>query len=219
MIKSKFRIFFGFLLVLIFSPAFYAQNSNLQNAQNSQNSAALQNSQNSQISQNTRNVQENGKSFARGFGGVELGMTVDEAKKALRANSDFGYHGERDVSLLPGENRILIETDAVSGHGFSFLERCWFQFYQDRLYIITINVNREKMDHFSIFDSLCKKYGNPDSVSPEKSVWENEDYSMSLERPLTLKYIDKNTFESLQNKSLVSPSGTEMTREMFLDEL
>ncbi len=214
MCKTKRRIFFALLSVLIFSQAFYAQNTrNVQNALSSQDS---QNPQNSQVAQN---VQESGKSFAKGFGGVELGMTVDEAKNALRSNSDFGYHGERDVSLLPGENRILIETDAVSGHGFSFLERCWFQFYQDRLYIITINVNREKMDHFSIFDSLCKKYGNPDSLSPEKSVWENENYSMSLERPLTLKYVDKKTFESLQDKSLVSPSGTEMTREMFLDEL
>lgn len=159
------------------------------------------------------------KSIAHGFGGVELGMTVEQAKKALRGNTEFGYHGERDVSLLPGENRILIETDALSGHEYSFLERCWFQFYNDKLYIITINVNRERMDHFSIFDALCKKYGNPDSVSPEKSVWEDDDYSMSLERPLALKYVDKKTFESLQQKSLVNPSGTEITRDMFLEGL
>ncbi len=159
------------------------------------------------------------KSVAKGYGGVNLGMTLEEAKKALRGNTEFGYNGERDVSLLPGENRILIETDAVAGHRYSFLERCWFQFYEDRLYIITINVNRERMDHFSIFDSLCKKYGNPDSVSPEKSVWKDGDYVMSLERPLTLKYLDQKTFDSLAKKSLVGPSGTEITREMFLDEL
>ena len=146
-------------------------------------------------------------------------MSVEQVKKALKDNSDFGYHGDRDVSLLPGENRVLIETDATAFAGFSFLERCWFQFYNDRLYIITINVNREKMDHFSIFDSLCKKYGAPDSVSPEKSVWNGENVTMSLERPLTLKYVDRKTFESLQKKSLVGPDGTEITREMFLEGL
>ena len=156
---------------------------------------------------------------SNGFGGVELGMSVEEVKKALKANTDFGYHGERDVSLLPGENRILIETDASTYAGFSFLERCWFQFYEDKLYIITINVNREKMDHFSIFDSLCKKYGMPDSVSPEKSVWKTDSVVMSLERPLTLKYVDQATFDKLQNKSMVGPNGTEMTREMFLKGL
>ena len=159
------------------------------------------------------------KKVADGYGGVALGMSVEQVKKALKDNSDFGYHGDRDVSLLPGENRVLIETDATAFAGFSFLERCWFQFYNDRLYIITINVNREKMDHFSIFDSLCKKYGAPDSVSPEKSVWNGENVTMSLERPVTLKYVDRKTFESLQKKSLVGPDGTEITREMFLEGL
>ena len=148
-----------------------------------------------------------------------LGMSVEQVKKALKDTSDCGYHGDRDVSLLPGENRVLIETDATAFAGFSFLERCWFQFYNDRLYIITINVNREKMDHFSIFDSLCKKYGAPDSVSPEKSVWNGENVTMSLERPLTLKYVDRKTFESLQKKSLVGPDGTEITREMVMEGL
>ena len=146
-------------------------------------------------------------------------MTFEQVKKALRDNLDFGYRGERDVSLLPGENRILIETDTSTFAGFSYLDRCWFQFYNEKLYIITININREKMDHFSIFDSLCKKYGTPQSVSPEKSVWQSETVTMSLERPLTLKYVDQKVFDELQNKSKVSPSGTEQTREMFLKGL
>ena len=157
--------------------------------------------------------------LSRGYGGVELGMTVEQTKAKLKENSDFGYTGDRDVSLLPGENRTLIETDAVSGHSFGFLERCWFQFHNDSLYIITININRELMDHYSVFTALCKKYGDPVSLSPEKSVWKDENYSMSLERPLTLKYVNQKVFEDLQNKSLVSPSGREITRDMFLDGL
>lgn len=157
--------------------------------------------------------------LSRGYGGVELGMTVEQTKAKLKENSDFGYTGDRDVSLLPGENRTLIETDAVSGHSFGFLERCWFQFHNDSLYIITININQELMDHYSVFTALCKKYGDPVSLSPEKSVWKDENYSMSLERPLTLKYVNQKVFEDLQNKSLVSPSGREITRDMFLDGL
>ncbi|MCI7437434.1 MAG: hypothetical protein MSH22_12730 [Spirochaetia bacterium] len=159
------------------------------------------------------------ESVPNGYGGVELGMTFEQVKKALRDNLDFGYRGERDVSLLPGENRILIETDTSTFAGFSYLDRCWFQFYNEKLYIITININREKMDHFSIFDSLCKKYGTPQSVSPEKSVWQSKTVTMSLERPLTLKYVDQKVFDELQNKSKVSPSGTEQTCEMFLKGL
>ena len=164
-------------------------------------------------------VRISAEGLSRGYGGVELGMSIEDTKKKLKANSDFGYTGDRDVSLLPGENRTLIETDAVAGHAFGFLERCWFQFSNDRLYIITININRDIMDHYSVFTALCKKYGDPASLSPEKSVWRDGDYTMSLERPLTLKYVNQKVFEDLQNKSLISPSGREMTREMFLDGL
>ncbi|MBP3708801.1 MAG: hypothetical protein J6I73_00110 [Treponema sp.] len=155
----------------------------------------------------------------RGYGGIELGMTLDEVKEKLKKNSEFGYHGDRDVSLLPGENRVLIETDTAAGHVNSFLERCYFQFYNEKLYIIIINVNRERMDHYSIFSTLCEKYGNPSSLSPEKSEWRTDSITMTLERPLALKYVDNNVFGEVNAASLVPLSGTEMTREMFLDEL
>src|SRR5574344_2505471 len=153
-----------------------------------------------------------------GFGGIQLGMSADEVKIALLKNLDFGYRGDRDVSLLPGENRVLIETDA-SRVGYSYLSRCWFQFYEDKLYIITINLNPEKMDHYSIFSTLCKKYGNPGTLDPEKSTWQNDVVIMSLERPLTLKYTDKIVFDKLQNQSLVNKSAQEMSRDEFLEGL
>lgn len=158
------------------------------------------------------------KNVPNGYGGISLGMSVEETKAALKKNTSFGYHGDRDVSLLPGENRVLIETDGANA-GNSFLERSWFQFYNDKLYIITINVNQERMDHYSIFDSLCKKYGLPESVTPEKATWKSGEVILTLERPLTLKYTDQKTFEELQNKSLINPSGSEITREMFLEGL
>ncbi len=154
-----------------------------------------------------------------GYGKIILGMSVAQVKQLLQENGEFGYHGDSDVSLLPGENRVLIETDAEGGHVVSFLDRCWFQFYDDKLYIITITMNRERIDHYSIFTTLCRKYGDPESLSPEKSVWQNEAVSMSLERPLSLKYIDLNIFNSLQSKSLVQESAREMTQQMFLEGL
>ena len=42
---------------------------------------------------------------------------------------------------------------------------------------------------------------------------------MSLERPLSLKYVDNKVFAELNNKSLVQKSGTEMTQDMFLEGL
>jgi len=162
---------------------------------------------------------EGTNAIPNGYGGIELGMTLDEVKDKLLSNSEFGYHGDRDVSLLPGEKRVLIETDSAAGHVNSFLDRCYFQFYNNKLYIIIININTERIDHYSVFDTLCKKYGNPTTLSPDKSVWKGTDVTMSLERPLSLKYVDNKVFDDLNNKSLVPKSGTEMTRDMFLEGL
>ena len=154
-----------------------------------------------------------------GYKGIQLGMNLDQTKEALIKDTDFGYHGDRDVSLLPGENRILIETDAERGLGSNFLTRCWFQFYNDKLYIITINMNRERIDYYSVFKQLKDKYGEPENITPQSATWKNTSVTMSLEKPLTLKYIDNETFKSLQSSSNISPSAKEATQKMFLDNL
>lgn len=154
-----------------------------------------------------------------GYGNIKLGMSLETVKEALKENTDFGYKGERDVSLLAGDNRVLIETDTSRSMGIKFLDRCWFQFYEDKLYTIIINVNKEKMDYYSIFTTLCDKYGSPESLNPSKAIWQNDEVTMSLEKPLTLKYVDNKVFDELQDKATVRPSSTEMTREMFLEGL
>ncbi len=160
-----------------------------------------------------------GEGLPSGFGGVELGMKLDDVKNALKANSDFGYAGDRDVSLLPGDNRVLIETDSYNVQRHGFLTRCWFQFYDENLYSIIINFNPERLDHYSIYTTLVKKYGEPEEFSPERSVWRSDDVTMSLERPLSIKYIDNNVSEKLAQQSLVQKNGYEITRERFLDGL
>ncbi len=155
----------------------------------------------------------------KGFGGIELGMSLDEAKNALKSNTDFGYNGDRDVSLLPGDARVLIETDSRNMQLHGFLTQCWFQFYEEKLYSIIINLNPERMDHYSVYTALVKKYGEPEAFSPERSVWKNDNVTMSLERPLSLKYTDNRTSEKLSQKSLVEKNGYEITREMFLNQL
>lgn len=159
------------------------------------------------------------ESIPNGYKNIALGMSLKETKDALLKDSDFGYHGDRDVSLIPNSNQTLIETDSEYGLGSNFLQHCYFQFSEDQLYIITININQDRMDYYSIFTKLCEKYGEPDSLNPQMAIWKNDDVTMSLEKPLTLKYVDNKIFESVKTYSNVPLSGTEMTREQFLDEL
>lgn len=150
----------------------------------------------------------------KGYGGVALGMSMEAAKAALMQDLAYGYRGERDVSLLPGENRSLIAT-----RGVLFLDECWFQFDNDRLYIITLNLNPEQIDYHSVFTTLCDKYGQPSSLSPGKSEWNDGSVQMTLERPLTLKYTDVKVFDELQDSANVRASAGEYNRRNFLDSL
>ena len=149
-----------------------------------------------------------------GYLNVHLGMTFDDTKKALLKYPVFGFRGDRDVSILPGFDRLLIET---SGEGY--LDKCWFQFYDNKLYTISININTHEMDYYSVFRTLCQKYGSPISFSPDKAVWEDENVIMSLEKPLCIKYSDVKVLDAIENRSFVEQSAAEKLRQDFLDSL
>lgn len=148
---------------------------------------------------------------------ISLGMTAEQVKEALSANPLFGYRGERDVSLLPvptaqEQKRMLIETN-----GHSFLSRCWFQFYDNKLYIMTFTINPDMMDYYSLFKTFETKYGQPSSLSPEKIVWKNDTVTFSLERPLTVRYVDTAVFNSLLDQSQRKQAASDILREEFLN--
>lgn len=149
-----------------------------------------------------------------GYRSIVLGMDFEAVKDALQKDGLFGYRGERDVSLLPGENRVLIETSSAG-----YLARCWFQFYENKLYTIIINFNPEKIDFYSVLTELLKKYGEPASLSPETVYWQNADISLNLERPVSLKYMDMRVFNALADKSSVEESAAEILRSHILDAL
>ena len=157
-------------------------------------------------------------SLPNGYSSAKLGMDIDSLKEALKKDHQFGYRGDRDVSLSPSDGQFLIETDG-SKFGFSFLGRCWFQFANDKLYIITLNLDQSKVDHYSVFAKLCEKYGNPDELSPKKSVWRDGDVILSLEKPLTLKYTDAKVFDSKKDSSNVEKTTAEKARDEFLESL
>ena len=147
-----------------------------------------------------------------GYKDIKLGQSFEEVRSILEKDSSFGFRGDRDVSLLPTEERVLIETS-----GSSFFDRCWFQFYEDKLYSIVLNINLDRMDYFSMFKNFTLKYGEPSYLNPSKSEWKNNSVVLSLEKPLTVKYLDVKVFDELQNSSEVATSAEEYLRKKFLE--
>ena len=147
------------------------------------------------------------------YRGVSLGMSLDEVKAALLDNPIFGYRGDRDVSFIPGGERQLIETS-----GISFIRNAWFQFYDGKLYNMSFALDSDRIDYFSLFSSLTDKYGEPQELSPSSAVWLSDAVRLSLERPLTIKYIDTATFSSILETNFDSRAEEEIKRENFISD-
>jgi hypothetical protein len=147
------------------------------------------------------------------FRHLALGMGLDEVKAALKADPLFRYRGDPDVSFLPQTSQYLIECE-----GASFLRRAYFQFADSRLFIMILVLDVQRLDHYSLFSTLVGKYGQPASLSPQESVWQSDPVRFSLERPLTVKYIDNKTFAAIIAKGGAQKDLEQLSREKFLEQ-
>jgi len=149
----------------------------------------------------------------RQFRQIALGMSLDDLKEALLNDSLFNFRGDQDVSYIPVREESLVETT-----GSSFVSRAFFQLRDGNLFIMAYTLNTEMMDHYSMFTELTQKYGQPSYLDPKEAVWETEETRIALERPLTIKYIDKIVFDDIISESELIQSSRVRQRQEFLNE-
>ena len=147
----------------------------------------------------------------RGFQDILLGLPMPEVKKLLEKNPYFAYRGDPDVSLAPVDKQPIIETAGVH-----FVSSGIFQFHNNALYTITIALNPQILDFYTMFTTLSNKYGDPTSLSPDEVVWENDQVRLSLEKPLTIKYIDRVVFNQIRDAGKAQQSLQQLSRQDFV---
>jgi hypothetical protein len=141
-------------------------------------------------------------------------MDRDTVIAALKKDAVFSYRGPEDLSLLPSPNQSLIEVS-----GLSFVKRGFFQFYDGKLWVMILELNTDKVDHYSIYTSLVAKYGEPGLLDPKESRWEDKSTRMALERPLTLRYMDMAVYAKISAGESAKASTQELDRQGFLGGL
>jgi hypothetical protein len=149
----------------------------------------------------------------RRFRTLALGMSMDALKENLLKDDLFNFRGDRDVSFLPAREQSLVETT-----GSSFIKRAFFQLRDGAVFIMAFSLNTEIMDHYSVFTQLVERYGEPSYLDPREAVWETDNTRIAIERPLTVKYIDKTVFNDILNESGLIESGQVRRRQEFLNE-
>jgi len=149
----------------------------------------------------------------RQFRQLILGMSLDDLKANLIKDSYFSFRGDRDVSFLPAREQSLVETT-----GASFIKRAFFQLRDGAVFIMAYALNTDIIDHYSIFTQFVDKYGEPSYLDPKMAIWENAETRIAIERPLTVKYIDKAVFDDIVNESGLIESGHVQLRQDFLND-
>jgi hypothetical protein len=149
----------------------------------------------------------------KAFRGIKLGMEMETVKKILAEDPLFNYRGEPDVTFTPDRKETIIECS-----GNSYVTRAYFQFHENRVFIITIVLNQDTLDYYTMFTSLVKKYGNPATLNPDEAVWLFESSRLQLEKPLEVKYIATKVFDSLIEAGKAEAAAEDMARDTFLEE-
>ena len=149
----------------------------------------------------------------RGFHGIELGMELEQVKELLLKDELFYYRGDPDVSFLPLSKQTLIECP-----GNTYISRAYFQFEQEKLFIMILVLNIKEVDYFSMFTTLSEKYGRSTYLDPSAAVWSSEEIRLSLEKPLTVKYIHLPVFNQLRDQGKSKEGILEYYRKEFLKE-
>lgn len=153
------------------------------------------------------------KDSPKGYRKILLGMGLDEVKAALLEDKNFDYRGDPDVAFLPLQDQNLIECE-----GKGFIQRAYFQFLDEKLYIIIIQLNQEKLDYFTLFSNFSDKYGLPDTLDPKNSRWDWPEVRFALEKPLTVKYVALKVFNELKQESKAEDDLLELSRKKFLED-
>ncbi|MCL2276346.1 MAG: hypothetical protein FWC21_00465 [Treponema sp.] len=156
---------------------------------------------------------EQAREIPRQFRELYLGMSLDDLKSALLTDDYFNFRGDRDVSFLPARDQSLVETT-----GTSFIRRAFFQLRDSEVFIMSFSMNTLIVDHYSIFTQFVSRYGQPVYLDPQIAVWETETTRVAIERPLTVKYIDRAVFNEILDESGVIESNQVRLRQDFLNE-
>jgi len=154
------------------------------------------------------------KPLSKGFDELKLGMDYQAVSEVLKKSTSFRYRGDPDVSLSPDGKEKIIETKG----GF-YVRRAVFQFLNDKLFAITLDLEPAQFDWYMLYTTLTASYGEPQGFEPRQALWDDGTVRLQLEKPLTVKYLAVEIMNSKLNQAGVQKALQEDTRDAFLKKL
>ncbi len=150
--------------------------------------------------------------LSRGFRDIQLGMEFDAAEEAIAGDPAFDFRGRPDVSITLSDGEPTIDTN-----GRSFVRRGVFSFHRERLFTFSLYLSTQRLDYLQLYNQLRSRYGEPDDLDPRRAVWEDDATRITLERPLTVTFLDRVVFEERRDANRRDEALEDIARDEFLE--
>lgn len=102
----------------------------------------------------------------------------------------------RDADFIEGfeqEDWAVLVTE-----GKPFFPNIFFLFHEKKLFGVVVVFNREKYSYPLLIRVLTAKYGRPNMLGHDVTVWQNKRIRLQLENGLRLKYLDLQRFSRMK---------------------
>jgi hypothetical protein len=149
-----------------------------------------------------------------GFMGISIGMTREQVLSYTDEKKIIEVPKNKDVEFFPVEERKIL-TLSVRPE----IPQMYLQFYNEKLYAITVIFDEKYLDYFALAGSLAEKYGGYTALSPSWRKWEFEGVEIKVEKPAVVKYIALKEFLEVTDFKKDEGYTASERRKMFLDGL
>jgi len=119
-----------------------------------------------------------------GFMGINIGLTREKVMEIADYNPIIHVPKNRDVELFPVEERKIL-TLSINPE----IPNMYLQFYNNKLYSITMIFDEKYIDYYTLCSVLMDKYGEYTELNPDWREWNVNDIKIVVEKPSVVKYI------------------------------
>ena len=119
-----------------------------------------------------------------GFMGINIGMSREEVLRYAEEHTEFKVPKNRDVEFFPVEERKILTLSMEPE-----VPHVYLQFYNDKLYAITVIFDDKYVDYYTICNKMQEKYGKYSYLDPDVRKWEVNGVEIRVEKPAVVKYI------------------------------
>lgn len=149
-----------------------------------------------------------------GFMGINIGMSRTEVLNSADENEIIEVQKNRDVEFFPVEDRKIL-TFSIKPE----VPHIYLQFYDDRLYALTLIFNEKHIDYYTLINRLEDKYGAYTDLVPEWRKWKMDEVEIKAEKPAVVKYIALKDFLDAAKFKGQDENGEGIRKDIILDGL